>query len=406
MKFLVVGLNYSPEPTGIAAYSTDLCQSLESAGHEVRMICAAPYYPHWRTFDGFRGLRWMLRRENNVSVWRCPIYVPRRVSGTTRILHYISFLLSSFIPVLWSALRMRPDIIINIAPTLISAPAGLMAAKLVDARTQVHVQDFEVEAGFATGQLGGQGRLSRWALAYSDWALRAHDLATSISPAMVRKLVEIRSGQMGCYELRNWADINAVTPQPDSKFRDKWSITRPHVALYSGSIARKQGLEMLIETARLLREREDLIFLICGNGPFRDQLSQMAADLPNIEFHDLQPREDLGELLNLATLHLLPQKRGAADLVLPSKLTNMLASGRPVIVGADQGTGLAEEVVGCGIAVAPEDAKAMAIAIASLLDDPARCATLGREARLRAEQVWARRPIVDHYVGWLQSRIG
>ncbi|WP_137869508.1 WcaI family glycosyltransferase [Sphingopyxis sp. 2PD] len=405
MKFLVVGLNYSPEPTGSAPYSADYCETLARGGHEVRMVCAAPYYPHWRTFDGYRGLRWPRRLENGVLVWRCPIYVPSRASGAARIAFYISFFLSSFIPVLWSAMRMRPNVIVNMAPTLISAPSGLLAAKLCGARTQVHVQDFEVEAGFATDQLASGGRLARWAMGFSNWAIRAHDFATSISPAMVKRLVHIRASDTDCYELRNWADIANIVPQENSKFRKLWDVHTRHVALYSGSIARKQGLDMLIETARLLRDRQDLTFVICGNGPFRAQLIEMASGLPNIQFHDLQPREDLGELLNLATIHLLPQKRDAADLVLPSKLTNMLASGRPVIAGADAGTGLADEIADCGIAVEPENSDAMAHALVSLLDDSKNYARLALKARQRAESVWARQPILDRYLAWIGHRL-
>ncbi len=403
MKFLFVGLNYAPEPTGIAVYSAELCETLAKNGHYVRQICAQPYYPYWRTFKGFRGFRWTLKQERGVSVWRCPIFVPRRASGATRILHYLSFFISSFFPIFWSAIRIRPDVIVNVAPTLISAPSGLMAARLIGATTQVHVQDFEVEAGFATGQIKTGGRAARWAMAFGDWVIRVHDLATSISPAMVARLHAKRSSSDGCYELRNWAAIDTITPQNSSKFRDSWKIDTPHVALYSGSLARKQGLEMIVEAARRLQDRKDITFLICGNGPFRDELIQTATDLSNIQFYDLQPREDLNDLLNLATIHLLPQKRDAADLLLPSKLTNMLASGRPVVGGSAIGTDLAKEIEGCGIAVEPENAAAMADAIELLMDDPVIYNRLARAARQRAEQTWARQPIIDRYVEWLKS---
>lgn len=402
MKFLFIGLNYAPEPTGVAVYSAELCETLARDGHDVRQICAQPYYPHWETFEGFRGFRWTRHQERGVSVWRCPIFVPRRASGATRILHYLSFFLSSLIPVFWSALRMRPDVIINVAPTLISAPSGLIAARLVGATTQVHVQDFEVEAGFATGQINAQSRIARWAMAFGDYVVRAHDLATSISPAMVARLKAKRGSGDGCYELRNWAAIETIVPQNHSKFRSLWNIATPHVALYSGSVARKQGLEMVVDAAHRLKNRKDITFLICGNGPFRDDLVRIAAGLDNLQFHDLQPREDLNDLLNLATIHLLPQKRDAADLLLPSKLTNMLASGRPVVAGSAPGTDLAKEIEGCGIAVEPENADAMADAIELLMDDPDMYRSLASAARQRAELTWARQPIIDRYVAWLK----
>lgn len=403
MKFVVVGLNYSPEPTGTAVYTTDLCRSLAARGHQVQVICAPPYYPQWKTHDGFDGIRWSQTMDEGVAIWRCPIYVPATVTGAKRILHYVSFFLSAFVPIFWSALRQRPDVIITVAPTLIVAPAALLAARLTGALSLLHVQDFEVEAGFATGQMEANSTVAQLAMRFGDAVIRAHHRVTSISPAMVRKLDEKRAPRADAFQLRNWADINSVVPRDTSSYRALWGITTPHVALYSGSIARKQGLEMLIETARLLAPRSDISFVICGNGPYRAELERTSRDLTNVHFRDLQPKEKLGDLLNLATIHLLPQKRDAADLVLPSKLTNILASGRPVVAGAAPGTGLAEEISGCGIAVEPENAEKMAGAILQLIDDPIQYAALSHAARARAEVAWAREPIITQFIDWLSA---
>lgn len=400
-SFLVVGLNYQPEPTGTGVYTAGLCEALSERGHEVSVVTAAPYYPYWKTYVGFRGLRWRDTVEVGVRVLRCPIYVPSRVTGLTRILHYLSFLVTSGLPVLWRAFRQRPEVIMNVAPTLVSALPGLLAARMFGAKSLIHIQDFEVEAGFATDQMVSGSLAARLAMRFSDAMIRAHDLATSISPAMVAKLNAKRTPRCDAYELRNWADISAVVPQETSQFREEWAIQTPFVAIYSGSIARKQGLESLIDAARLLAHRGDVTLIICGNGPYRAELEMKAAGMVNVQFHDLQPKERLGELLSLATVHLLPQKRGAADLVLPSKLTNILASGRPAVVGADPDTGLALEVANCGIAVEPDNPVAIAGAVSRLLDDFELRHRLGVAARERALAIWARDSIIDRFLEWL-----
>jgi colanic acid biosynthesis glycosyl transferase WcaI len=404
VRFLVIGLNYAPEPTGIGVYTPDLCRTLIDLGHSVSVVCAQPYYPYWRTFDGHRGLRWASTLEHGVEVIRCPIFVPARVTGGKRIAHYLSFLISAFVPVVRSALSKRPDIVVSVAPTLLAAPLGLLAAKLVGASSQIHVQDFEVEAGFATGQMAKAGFVGRLAMAFGDWVIRAYDFATSISPAMVARLVVKRASPDNCYELRNWANSNLVALQDSSYYRREWQIETQYVALYSGSIARKQGLETIVEAARLLHRRTDLTFVICGSGPDQSELRASGSALSNLRFYDLQPVELLGNLLNLATLHLLPQKADAADLVLPSKLTNILASGRPTVASAIAGTGLADEVDGCGLCVAPENPQAMADAIERLLDDEGLYRRFAAEAVIRAEQRWARLPIVERYLAWLSAK--
>jgi colanic acid biosynthesis glycosyl transferase WcaI len=221
------------------------------------------------------------------------------------------------------------------------------------------------------------------------------DQVSSISPQMCRKLEEKGVSAAKIYELRNWADVDRVTPLSGrSSYRDEWEIENPHVALYSGNIANKQGIEIVLEAARLLSSRNDLMFVVCGEGPNRANLETAAADLDNIQFHDLQPRDRLSELLGLASVHLMPQLAGAADLVLPSKLTNMLASGRPIVATAAEGTGLADEVEGCGLICPPGDTAAFVRAIERLLDDPELSARFGSAARRRAEERWSKWPIL------------
>lgn len=403
MKILIASLNYKPELTGTGPYSAGLAEAMAARGHQIEVIAGNPFYPHWKLFDGYRWWKWHRSEENNTSVLRCPIFIPAKINGLTRLLHYASFAATSFVPIIWRALRMRPDIVLNVAPTIMSGPACLLAARLTGATSQLHIQDFEIEAGFATNQLSENSLVGKLALRFGDWMIKSFDHATTISPAMVARLLSKGHKASSVMELRNWAEIDDITPSDHSDFRAQWGITTPHVALYSGSIAKKQGIDLLIEVARLMAGRKDITFIICGNGPTQDELRASASDLTNIQFHDLQPFERLGDLLNLATIHLLPQKADAADLVLPSKLTNMLASGRPVVAGSAPGTGLATEIDGCGIAVEPENAPAMADAIIQLMENPAQWRQMAKTARARALSHWHRSSILDGYEQAIRS---
>lgn len=397
MRLLFLSLNYAPEPTGIGLYSSDLAEDLAARGHEVSVVCANPHYPQWRLYDGYRALGWTQANENGVSVRRCPVYVPARPSGLTRIAHYASFLASARGAMRKAARALDPDLVLCVAPSLVSAPLALMAGRMAGAPTWLHVQDFEVEAAFATGNFAQGGVLGRSAARFEARMLDAFDHVSSISPEMCRKLIEKGRDPKSVYELRNWADLDRIRPENESPYRSVWGIGTPHVALYSGSIARKQGIETIVEAARALRHRTDLTFVICGNGPTRERLETSAQGLSNIRFHDLQPMERLNDLLNLATVHLLPQRADAADLVLPSKLANMLASGRPVVAGVHPARGLAREVEGAGLICEPEDASAMADAIEPLLGDAPLRATLGKEAAERAHKRWSRKAIIDAF---------
>jgi colanic acid biosynthesis glycosyl transferase WcaI len=348
--------------------------------------------------DGYSRFRYTRTQERGVNVTRAPHYVPAHPSGARRILHHLSFAATALIPTLWRALVWRPDVVMTIAPSLIAAPVAYAAAIIAGAPDWLHVQDFEVEAAFATGlmdQTGPLARLGRW---FETTMLGRFDVVSTISQQMVTRLKAKGVAEERIYQFPNWSDTETIAPltQPSS-YREEWGITTPHVALYSGNIANKQGIEILLDAAKALSHRKDITFVVCGEGPNRARLETLAKGAGNIQFHDLQPKARLNDLLGLATIHLLPQLADAADLVLPSKLTNMLASGRPVVATAAPGTGIAREVEHCGLITEPGDHAAFASAVATLADNADLYQTYAAAARYRAEERWAKDQVLHGF---------
>ena len=404
-KLLFIGLNYRPEPIGIGPYTAGLAEELAARGHTVEAVVGQPYYPQWRMYDGYGG--WDTREEHGVTVHRCTHYVPKKPSGGRRIAHHMSFAMSLLRPALDAARRLQPDCVVGIAPSLVSIQAAQRAAGRAGAPLWVHLQDFEVEAAFATGMLGDGGAVGGAARAYEARRFRKADLVSTISPQMVARLVEKGVPAERVVEIRNWANHAAAIAAADgARPREVWGVGRRKLVLYSGNIGAKQGLDIVIEAARLLKSRKDLVFAICGNGPNRAALEESASDLDNLVFADLADEAHVGAVLKAADIHLLPQLAGAADLVLPSKLANMLASGRPVIATAEKGTGLAQEVEGCGMVIPPEDAGLLAGAIAQLAGDDALASRLGKAAEQRAANSWSRKAVVDSFEAQLERLIG
>ncbi|KQT49351.1 hypothetical protein ASG47_03150 [Devosia sp. Leaf420] len=410
MRVLILGLNYAPEKVGIAVYTSGMAEALATHGHQVQVIAGQPYYPAWAIFEGYSRIWYKRGIENGVDVTRAPHYVPSRPSGAKRLVHHASFALTALVPTILRALTWRPDVILTVAPSLASTPVALLAARLSGTHSWLHVQDFEVEAAFVTGLLAESSLLGKFAESFEKFMLRSFDRVSTISPQMVRKLLEKKTKTSSVIEFRNWSDIKNIYPlNAASALREEWNITTPNVALYSGNIANKQGIEIIVEVAKLLSNRKDLTFVVCGEGPNRSTLEQRAAGLDNIRFYNLQPVSRLNDVVNLATVHLLPQLAGAADLVLPSKLTNMLASGRPVVASAAAGTGIASELEGCGICTPPDDAEAMSKAISYILDNPTQYSAMSMNARKRAEERWAKDGILDAFetqLDQLVTRVG
>lgn len=380
MKILVYGINYAPELTGIGKYSAEMAEWMAARGHQVSVVTAPPYYPQWQVQEGYRAGRYRKETRRGVTVRRAPLWVPARPGGLKRLIHLASFALSS-LPSLLRAAAGRPDLILVVEPALFCAPAAWLAARLCGARAWLHIQDYEVDAAFELGLLKGAGL--RAAVRRAErWLMRRFDRVSTISGRMLDLALAKGVDPGRALLLPNWIDVNAIAPRSGGDYRAELGIPADAVvALYSGNMGGKQGLQTLADVARRLDGETRLWFVFCGQGPERAPLQAACQGLERVRFLDLQPAERLGELLNTADVHLLPQRAGAADLVMPSKLTGMLASGRPVVCGAAPGTELAAVVARCGLVTPPEDGAAMAAAVRTLADDAPRREALGAAAR-------------------------
>ncbi|SOE69591.1 colanic acid biosynthesis glycosyl transferase WcaI [Burkholderia sp. D7] len=385
MRILIYGLNYAPELTGTGKYTAEMAEALQQQGHDVHVVCAPPYYPEWKIAKGYSGSRGSRETRNQVRVWRSPLWVPAHPSGLKRMVHLASFAVAS-LPALIMQAWWRPDVVMSIAPTMLNAPAALVLARLMGANSWLHIQDFEVDAAFDLGLLKS-ARAGRFARAVESALLRRFNVVSTISDKMVERAIAKGVAPSSVFRLPNWVDISTIYPlNRVNKFRDELNIAEnAKVVLYSGNMGAKQGIEVLAGAAAALAARQDIVFVFCGNGATKAELEKCCENLPNCRFMPLQPVERLNELLNLADIHVLPQRGDASDLVMPSKLTGMFASGRVVVAMARPGTELYNVVTPRGVVVPPENVQALSDAIEMLVADPERCAILGAEGRAFAE---------------------
>lgn len=407
MRILLVGINYAPDLIGVAKYNAELCESLVAEGHEVRVITAPPYYPAWKIPPAFQSSYFRPRVVDGVRVTRTPIYVPGHPSGAKRLVHHASFALTSAAPVLVEALSWRPDVMIAVAPSLMSAAFVSFVARRLGAKSWLHVQDFEVDAAFDLGLLRNAS-LRKWMLKAEAAILKSFDHVSTISEAMVERLRIKGLGLDKTAEVRNWIDTNAICPGSRmTKYRQELKLGEADiVGLYSGTMSNKQGLELVIEAAiGLEKSHPQIHFILAGEGPDKMRLQQLAAGHPNIHFLGLQPNNSFNQLMATADFHLIPQKAEAADLVLPSKLGAIFASARPVVAMAEEGTGLAHEVTGAGVVIPPGDSSALQLAISQLSEAPALCWRYGEEGRRRAINRWDRRTIIRRWADAMEERV-
>jgi colanic acid biosynthesis glycosyl transferase WcaI len=399
MRILLYSVNFAPEQTGIGKYSGEMAAWLAENGHSVRVVCAPPYYPMWKVDSRYSWPPYSRETWKGVDVWRAPLWVPNFPGGLKRVLHLLSFAIASF-PLMLRQVGWRPDLVVSVAPAFVCAPTALLTARLSGAQAWLHLQDFEVDLAFGMGLLKGK-LLQRLVLRMERAILRRFDSVSTISSRMVELLLKKGVKLNRTHYFPNWVDISHVKPSLASgRYRAQLDIASDAiVVLFSGTLGGKQGLMVIPKVASLLAARKDIVFVVCGDGVVKPKLEAATAHLPNVRYLPLQPIERLGELLCMADIHLLPQSSSAADLVLPSKLSGMLASGRPVIATCRSGTELDSVVSKCGVVVPPQDGAALAEAISKLANEPSVRVELGRRARAFAEANFDRDAILGRIFG-------
>lgn len=372
MKILIVGLNYAPEMTGIGKYTGEMAERLAGQGHSVRVITAPPYYPQWKIQSPYSRCRYKIEVLNGVRVYRCPIYVPSNITTVKRLVHLLSFALSTF-PVLLGQLFWRPNIIVNPVPSLFSSPMCALVSRLCGAKSILHIQDYEIDAMFGLG-MANNGLVGKFARVFENLVLRSFDRVSTISLSMMSKALEKGVSKEKLIFFPNWSDTSRfIEATPSERLRSELGVAAGNkMVLYSGNIGDKQGLEQVIDAADQLRD-EPYDFVIVGDGAGKDKLKSLSVSkgLTNVHFAPLLPLEQLPVLLASADCHLVIQKRGVADAVLPSKLTNILAVGGNTVITAERNTELGilcDEYAGIAELVEPENVIALIAGIENALN--------------------------------------
>lgn len=400
-RIVVYGMNYTPEMAGVGRYTGEIAEHMASLGMDVSVITTPPHYPGWKTTGDYRN-GYSTRHENGIKVHRAPLLLRQRMRGMWRLIAPLSFAVTSAPLVFWQILRTRPDIVFCVEPTLFAAPIAQLAAWLSGARTVLHVQDLEVDAAFAVGHLGSKPWLKRLGHAFERFTLSRFDTVITISNRMAEKLCDKGVAQDRLAVVRNWVDLSHIYPTDQtSPYRAELGYQPDDfVVLYSGNIGAKQGLPVLLNAAEQLKDHPRIKFVIAGEGPVKAELEACYGHLAAIRFLPFQPYARLNDFLNMADLHALPQDKGAADLVLPSKLGGMLASGKPLIVTADPGTELADFLGTAAVITPPGDARALAEGILSSMSRPKNA---GAEDRARLAQQTSKSDGITTLIGIISN---
>ena len=353
MKVIVWGINYAPEMTGIAPCNSALCKFLVERGCNVEMVAAFAYYPEWKKRKEDFGYLYRTDWVRGVKVHRCWTYVPTRVSALRRMLHEGSFVLFSLFRVL---LLKQPSVFVIVSPPLLLGMAAWIASVVKQAPFMFHVQDLQPDAAVGLGMLR-EGWLTKMLYWIEGFAYAKAVKVSGISDGMLEMLRKKGVMKEKLILFPNGVRLPAELSRPGF-FRSRNQISEgTFLAVYSGNLGIKQGLDVLIDAANELRLREEkeseggtsqrrIMIVIAGDGARRAILAERIANMgiKNVLLLPLQSETGYREMLSDADCSLITQQSGTGSFFFPSKLLSALASGRPVLTVADENSELAKAV--------------------------------------------------------------
>jgi colanic acid biosynthesis glycosyl transferase WcaI len=388
MKIYLWGINYEPELTGIGPYNAKLCNFLKSKGHHVEVVTAFSYYPNWKKQSSDKKRFFRTEIQQGIPIHRCWLYVPDKLSAFKRVIHELSFSLSSFLRLFFLS---RPDAIIVVSPPLLLGTMAAIFSQLKRCAFIFHVQDLQPDAAVNLGMVK-KGHFVKILYWLEKFAYRKANLLSGISQGMVNAFLSkgINSSKLVIFpnsiKLPSLSEITRLR----GRFRQRNQYSTKDILLvYSGNFGIKQGLDIILDAASLISNKR-VHFVLCGEGAQRDHLLKRIQNLKltNVRVFSLLPLDEYHELLADADICVITQQRGSGAAFFPSKLLHALAYRRPILSVADQESELAKAVAfaSCGINVLPGKAKDFANVVEEISNGTVSLSLLAHNGRYYVEQ--------------------
>jgi colanic acid biosynthesis glycosyl transferase WcaI len=384
MNVLIIGINYRPELSGIGPYTADLAEYLAGRGDDVTVICGLPHYPGWRIAGGTPRRLVSEERIGGIRVVRAAHYVPPRQDAVRRAAYEGTFGLTALLA---SARVDRPRAIVGVVPTLSGGVLARLLGSGLPAPYGILFQDLMGPAASQSGMAGGGMVASATAIA-ERWAVGRASAVGVVATSFVPYVHSLGVPPEHIVHVPNWSRLAHADMSSDAiRQRFGWSDGR-QVVLHAGNIGLKQGLEQVVEAARLAMQRSDPVrFVFSGTGSQEDAIRVASADLDNVQFLGLQPDGVHASLLAAADVLLLSERSSQIDMSLPSKLTSYYTAGRPVVAAVGMAGASAEEVrrSGAGLVVPAGQPEAVLEALSQLRSDTDLVSRLGTAGRAYGE---------------------
>jgi len=405
MHILFLTHYFPPEVNAPASRTYENAKRWVAAGHRVTVMTCAPNHPKGVLYPGYRN-HWIAREQiDGIDVVRVKTFLSANQGFANRILNYLSFFVSV---TCFSPLVRGVDVVVSTSPQFFCGLAGYLVSRLKRAPWVLEIRDLWPESIIAVGAMTNRfliGFLEGLESFMYKRASRIVSVTDSFTAHIRKRNIPVDKISV----IKNGADLGRFVAGPrQNRFREELGVGDRFLASYVGTHGMAHSLVTILESAELLRERDDVVFLLVGDGAERESLlrEKELRGLTNVIMLDQQPKERMPEIIAASDACLVHLKRN--DLfktVIPSKIFEAMAMERPILLGVEGETQRIIEEGRCGLCFEPENPVQLAAAVIRLADEPALGVRLGLNGREFVQHSFNRETLAIHFLDLLQRTV-
>ena len=405
MKILFISHYFPPEGNAPAVRTFENCRRWASLGHEVTVITGAPNVPAGKVYEGYEN-RWRQEEEvDGIRVIRVWTYIAANKGFLRRIFNYLSFMLFSFWHGLWVP---KPDVVIATSPQFFCAVGGYFLARLRRRPFVFEVRDLYPESMKAVDAVNNAAIIKAVDMLVDHMYRRSKGIVV-VTDSFKDVIAARGIGADKIAVVKNGVDLDRFIPGPrENVVRKGLGRGVGFVVSYIGTVGMAHGLEIVLDAAERLKDRTEIHFLIVGDGAQREALERSAAQssLHNVMFVGRVPRDRVPDYIAASDVCLVTLRAGELfETVLPSKMFELLAMSRPIIMSVKGEASRILDASGGGVAVDPGRSDQLADAVLRIQADPSEAARMGERGRKYVIEHFDRAALSDKYLDFLKQMI-
>jgi glycosyltransferase involved in cell wall biosynthesis len=405
MKILFLSHYFPPEVNAPATRTYEHCRRWVELGHEVTVVSCVPHHPMGKAYPGYRNKLIQTEYKDGIKSVKVLTYITANEGFLKRTWNYVFYMLMAIVI---APFLPRADIVISTSPQFFNGLAGYFVSHIKRCPWLLEIRDLWPESILAVGAIKNRHIIAALE-ATERFVYRKADHIVPVTFAFQRHIATRGGRADRITVIRNGVDLQFFQPRDkEATYAQQLGVEGKFVVAYVGTHGMAHGLDLLISAAEQLKQRDDIVFLLAGDGAERARLAAEVEQrgLPNIKLLGQLPKTEMPKLWSITDVSLVVLKKLDLFLtVIPSKIFESMAMKQSIILGVGGESAELIQESGAGIVIEPENVEQLTAAITRLVDSASLRQEFGESGRSYVEANFNRTVLADRFEHLLAATV-